>query len=219
MNQQRFLTYQRFMNEHDAQDLANLLTDTGVVFQWEDGSASFDPSFANNAVHKEFRIKLLQHDFERVDDLLMQESSVLLHEIEPDYYLFGFSESDLHEVLEKRDAWSKFDFLLAQKILKDRGQEISKSELEFMRERRLEELAQPDKNQTIWVAIGYFSVLFGGLFGVFMGWHLFAHKKTLPNGNRVYGYDENDRKQGRIIFFLGLVSFAIFLFFRLNAIS
>jgi len=216
MSTEQFLTYQRFMNEQDARDLADLLKDNGVEFQWEDGTASFDPSFANNAVHKEFRVKLKPVDFQRADDLLLEQSSALLNEIEQDYYLFQFSDEELFEVLEKRDAWSKFDYLLAQKLLKERGKSFSIAELEAMRNRRIEELAKPDTGQTLWVAVGYVSVLFGGLFGVFLGWHLYSHKKTLPDGTRAYGYTEKDRKQGRIIFFLGLVSFLIFLFFRLT---
>ncbi len=216
MSQQLFLTYQRFMNQQDAQDLADLLTASDIQVELEDGTTSFDPSFANNAVHQEFRVKLQQHDFQRADDLLLEQSATLLEGIEEDYYLLQFTNEELLEILENRDTWNKFDFLLAQKLLNERGVHVSDAELQAMQERRLKILAQPDKDQTIWVAIGYISALFGGFFGIFMGWHLYTHKKTLPNGTRVYGYAEKDRKQGRIIFILGCLFFAFFLFRAFN---
>ncbi len=214
-----FVTYQRFMNQQDAQELAELLTENSVEFQLENGTTSFDPSFANNAVNHEFRIKLQQKDFQPVDELLLQTSSELLESIGQDYYLFEFTDVELFEILEKRDEWSKFDFLLAQKLLKERGCEISETQLDAMRAERLKELAHPEKNQTSWVAIGYISALLGGLFGMFMGWHLYTHKKTLPNGNRVYDYSQSNRKHGVVIFFLGLVCFVLFLFLRWSKVQ
>ena len=36
----------------------------------------------------------------------------------------------LREIIAKRDEWGAFDYALAQKILRDRGQEVAPEELE-----------------------------------------------------------------------------------------
>lgn len=37
-----------------------------------------------------------------------------------------------------------------------------------------------------------------------MGWHLYTLKKTLPNGEKVFIYNNQDRKHGWKIFILGI---------------
>jgi hypothetical protein len=51
----------------------------------------------------------------------------------------------------------------------------------------------------------------GGFFGILMGWLFSNMKKTLPNGDRVYVYNNADRIHGRRIMNIGLVVFAIFM--------
>jgi hypothetical protein len=112
-------------------------------------------------------------------------------------------------VLEKADEWSPFDVSLAQKILTDRGKPVSDAELKSIHNQRIEELKAPEPSQKTWIIIGYVAAFLGGVLGLFIGWHLFNHKKTLPNGEKVYGHTESDRKQGKIIFYISLVSTAI----------
>jgi hypothetical protein len=56
----------------------------------------------------------------------------------------------------------------------------------------------------------------GGFLGVFIGWHLLTYKKTLPNGNRIYAYSGNDRKQGNRILVLGAIFIAIWVLYRIH---
>lgn len=56
------------------------------------------------------------------------------------------------------------------------------------------------------------------MLGIFIGWFLTTYKKTLPNGERVYEYNENDRKQGRRILFIGIVIFAIAVIYKFSSI-
>ncbi len=49
--------------------------------------------------------------------------------------------------------------------------------------------------------------------GVFIGHHLNTAKKTLPNGERVYVYNAEDRSHGKWIYFIGIVMF-LFVIYR-----
>lgn len=211
MKKKEFLTYQKFRNNTEATELLEILTEHKIDFLLEDTSPSFDLSFANNQVYSEIRVKLQKNDFEKADNLMLSYLATQLDEIDKDYYLFEFTEKELIEVLTKRDEWSKFDYLLAQKILKDRGQEVNEEFLETSRKKRIQELTKPDESKKTkkMISMGYFFVFSGVIIGLFIGWHLFSHKKTLPNGDRVYGYSDEDRKHGKRILTFGIAFYII----------
>lgn len=108
--------------------------------------------------------------------------------------------------------------MLAQKLLKDRGHNIDQATIAALKQQRIEELAKPDTNQTLSVLAGYVFSIFGGIISIFIGWHLYSHKKTLPNGERAYGYSDNDRKHGKIILILGTLSAVIWTIFKLKTV-
>ena len=215
MAENQFLTYQKFTNQSEAKELSDLLTKGNIEFIVEDTSVSFDPSFANNESNNEYRIRLKKQDFEQADKILMDIPAKQFDAISEDYYLFEFQDQELLEVLIKRDEWSKFDYLLAQKILKDRGQKVSKELLQTFRKQRIEELAKPEGSQKVWISAGYVLSILGGLLGFFIGWHLLYHKKTLPNGDQVYGYSVEDRKQGKRILIVSVIFLIIWTTIRL----
>ena len=203
-----YLTYQKFATQGDAAMLIQLLEDNAIAFTFEDYSLAFDPSFANNAQSNEFRIKLKKKDFEIVDQIQLDSYADAINTVEDDYYLFSFTEKELLEILVKSDEWSKFDVVLAQKILRNRGKAVSENLIQSLRQQRLEELAQPEESGSAWVYAGYIFAFMGAFLGVFIGLHLFTHKKTLPNGAVVFGHSPADRKHGIRILVIS-VSFII----------
>ncbi|MBS1632914.1 MAG: hypothetical protein JST10_10120 [Bacteroidetes bacterium] len=215
MTENDFLTYQKFSDKSEAIELTELLKENNIDFLFEDNSTSFDPSFANNQINKEFRVKLKKQNFDKADKIMLSISATQLDNIDKDYYLFEFKDEELIEVLTKSDEWSKFDYLLAQKILKERGQEVNEKFLETLRKQRIEELAKPEENQKTWIIAGYVFAFLGGLLGLFIGWHLLSHKKTLPNGERVYGYSVEDRKHGNRILIMGIVFLIIWTLIKI----
>ena len=210
----QFLTYQKFNNKFQATELVELLRNNQVECVFEDNSIKFDPSFANNEINKEYIVKLQKKDFEKVDKILIDQSAKEIDTVDPEYYLFDFNNEELIDLLKKSDEWSKYDYLLAQKILLKRGVEINEHILNTFKLQRIENLAQPDKPQKISIIAGYIFACLGGLIGVFIGYHLLSHKKTLPNGDSIYGYSVNDRKQGKRILILGIFFFLGWTIYR-----
>ncbi|RZJ49712.1 MAG: hypothetical protein EOO44_17795 [Flavobacterium sp.] len=186
----------------------------------EDNSLSFDPTFANNNFGTEFCIKIKKEDFEKVNKIIESKSEIELDEVNKDYYLLSFSDDELIEVISKSDEWNKFDVSLAKKLLKERGQEITPEKIEEIKKQRIAELSKPEASQKGYIILGYITAFLGGLLGIFVGWHLLTYKKTLPDGNKVYAYSEEDRKQGNRILIIGLVFFVFWftvqMVFKLN---
>lgn len=211
----QFVTFQKFNDQEAASELGSLLKENNIEYLLEDCSASFDPSFANSTLGKDFRIKLKKQDFEKADNLLQNISLKQFDTVDKDYYLFGFTDSELMEIITKRDEWGQFDFLFAQKLLKDRGKEIKPEVVELLRKQRIAELAKPEENQKAWIYAGYITAFLSGFLGFFIGWHLSSHKKTLPNGDRVYSYSKPDRIHGIRILIIGAIFFVFWLTARI----
>ncbi|WP_316755509.1 hypothetical protein [Pedobacter aquatilis] len=214
MNATQFLTYQKFIDKSLAYELKEILATHKIESVYEDASTHFDHSFANNQSNNEYLIKIKSADFERADKILAALSANDQHTVDPEHYLFDFTDDELRDVLLKSDEWSKYDYILAQKILQERGHIIDKGTIDNLKMQRIEELSKPEKSQISSIIAGYIFALLGGLIAIFIGWHLFSHQKTLPNGVRTYGYSEYDRKHGKIIAIIGTLSAIVWITFR-----
>ena len=215
-----FITYEKFATVPELKEFVELLQANNIPYELEDDIQIFDVSFANIQHQRDYRIKLVPEDFERVNDLRNTIAAAELDEIDPDYYLFDFTDEELMDLIVRQDEWSPFDFQLAQKILKDRGREISPQKMEELKEQRMEELSEPEKHHPFWIVFGYFFAFLGGIIGVIMGAYIISRKKVLPNGDKIYAYSESDRKHGTRILLIAIVMIIIGTAFRvINAVD
>jgi hypothetical protein len=187
----------------EALELMDFLKNHNITCELED-TAAFDVTFSGNPLNKEFRVKLKQSDFEPAEELLINEAHASADQLPSDHYLLSFTDEELIEIVSKPDEWSAADYKHALQLLKDRGKEFSAESVKAMKKQRYDQLAKPEESKPVWIYVGFISAILGGLIGIFIGWHLLSFKKTLPNGQRVYGYTMTDRKRGQTIFFLGL---------------
>ncbi|POS00717.1 hypothetical protein Q361_1274 [Flavobacterium croceum DSM 17960] len=212
---EEFLIFQKFNSEIQATNFGSLLTKNKIEFLIENISVNFDPILSNNEFGKEYCVKIKKNDFEKANDILREKAKTEINEIQDDYYLLSFSNKELIDVIEKSDEWNKFDVELAHKLLKKRGNEITSEEINELKKQRIIELSKPEQGQTVYIIIGYICAFLGGLLGIFIGWHLLTYKKTLPNGNQIYAYSENDRKQGNRILIIGGIFIVVWIFYRI----
>ena len=214
-----FITYEKFATIPELKGFVELLQANEIPYELEDDVQVFDVSFANANHNRDYRIKLYPEDFERVNELRNNLAEVELDEIDPDYYLFQFTNEELIDLISKQDEWSPFDFQLAQKILKSRGNEISSEEINNLKEWRIKDLSEPEKHDRLWIVLGYIFAFLGGLIGIIIGVYLVSSKKTLPTGEKVYTYYESDRKHGSYILLISITAIIIGIAFRIiNAI-
>jgi len=212
---EEFLIFQKLNSESQAAEFGSLLSENKVEFLIENSSINFDPILSNNEFGKEYCIRIKKNDFEKANDILREKAKTEINEVQDDYYLLSYSNEELIDVIEKSDEWNKLDVELAHKLLKERGNEITTEQINEFRKQRVLELSKPEDGQNVYIIIGYVFALLGGLLGIFIGWHLLTFKKTLPNGNLIYAYSENDRKQGNRIVILGGVFIAIWVLYRI----
>jgi hypothetical protein len=214
-----FLTFQRFKDAEQAKMLTSLLDEAGIVYEVEDVSPTFDVTFAGSKLDNELLMKLQAEDFAKADTLLLKAGEAQLETTDENYYLYDFSDEDLIEIVLKPDEWSRFDYVLAQKILQERGKDIRPEVLALIKSQRLKELAKPQKEAKTWIIAGYFLAfmgLGGGVMGIvafFMGLNFMLLKKTLPSGERIYSYSPDTRWHGLIIMLLSILGSTIGLIY------
>lgn len=210
-------TFRVFKDVHAATELAVWLNDRGIAAEVDDTSSPFDPTFANSILSKEWVVRILPTDFSAANDLLQQFYILRLNAVPKDYYLYSFSDEELKEILLKPDQWGDLDYVLAQEILASRGKSISPNELQALRDKRYQELSQPEEHDVPdFIAWGYILSLVGGLIGSLIGWHLMSAQKVLPDGKKVPRFSEKARTQGRRIFWLGLIITIVFFLVRIS---
>ncbi len=211
-----FVVFQSFPNKQSAMDFISILIENDILYEYEEFFTIPSSTFiTENESIKVIQVKIQQKDFRKVDQILTDMNQDEFNDLPAEYYLLSFGKDELLEVIEKSDEWSKFDYLLAIKLLKEKGVEVNETSINKMKEERLDSLSEPDKNQIFWIVLGYVSALLGGLFGVFIGYHLFTSKKVVPNGDKVFRYTATNRKHGQIIFGIGSVLFVIVLLLRI----
>ena len=219
---EELLTYKRFKDPEIANDIAVKLKNSNLYFQIENDDRFFDATFANNPMAKETRIKLKSSDFLKADEALETYYENQLVNIDKTYYLFDFTNKELFEILEKPDEWGDLDYQLSKRILIERGENLQKAELDYLKGKRINELSKPQKSSNTLIWAGYVSAIFGGLFGIIIGRILANTKTTLPNGKLIYTYTDSDRSHGNTISIIGLailvVSVIRVIFWNLNII-
>ena len=213
------LVYKRFYEQERANGLTELLADNGIEFELTEDKENLDALYGDKQFSKQYFVKIKADDFKNVDSILLNLSEKELETVDKDHYLFGFTDEELFEIISKPDEWNEFDFQLAKKILRERGKEINQNTIDLLKKQRLNDLAKPEEGQRNWIYAGYIFALLGGLIGVFIGWHLSTYRKTLPNGQQVYGYKQEDRKHGRRIWIIGAIMFIVSLTIRFSNID
>jgi hypothetical protein len=206
MKPAKFITYQKFTSKELAADLTRLLTDNEVQYDLEDNSISFDVSFANNPLLGDYRVKLQAADFARADEILNKQGEFIIRNIPASYYLNSFKEEELVEILRKPDEWGKVDYLLSQKLLREKGINVSDGMIADFRASRVKELSQQESISPIWLFVTYVWALAGGFMAIFAGWHLMTLRKTIFTGQEIYVYTAQSQNHGLRIFFLSIIS-------------
>lgn len=216
--QPELITFKKFDDIALANALTELLDEHHILYEVEESAQAFNPTFAYNNT-KEYAVKIEGEDFTKVTELLNNSENEDINNVGKDYYLFDFTDQELVEILAKADEWGSFDYQLARKILKERGVEINEQIVADLKTKRIEELTNPAPPQNSWIIVGYIFALAGGVLGAFIGWYLSTSKKTLPNGERVYDYNDNDRKQGKRIFYLSILVFALSIIYKFYSVD
>lgn len=206
--------FRRFPTLDDAKQLAELLDKNKIPYKLEDYSNQADISFMGQNLDFKVLIKARITDFPKIEELIDSENKFTLDQVDKEHYLFEFTDEELTEIIVNPDEWSNYDYKVAELILNDRGIAVSEKLIEDINKQRYTTLNEKEAYSSPWIIIGYISAFLGGLLGFAMGLSLLLMKKKLPNGDKVYIYDGNDRLHGKRITILGFIMTIIYIALR-----
>lgn len=213
------LTFEKFSDPELAATVAAQLHANGIESSIVNESPVFDPSFANNAFEPTIQLKLRPGDFRKARQLLEQYYQNQLAGMDPDYYLFTFSDAELLDLVRNPDEWGPLDYVLAKQILANHGKPVSpEQEADFQAE-RIRTLALPEKSKRRWVIAGYVAALVFPFAGLILGYTLTFSKKTLPDGSQVRIYSAGDQWHGQRILILATIILVLWFLQLTGAIS
>lgn len=214
MNEE-YLRFKLFPDKQTAEDFAEVLKQNNIDYRIEEDSLVFDASFANQPLARDYVIAVKQSDFKEASCAYNEYFAKQINNVPEDYYLLQFSDEELLDILAKPDEWGAFDYQLATALLKKRGIEITKEKTDRLKVDRYYELAKPEGEDAKNI-VGYYivSILFFPV-GWIIGWIWGYSKKQLPDGYRVYAYNERVRLHGRIILTISIAVPALTVFLRI----
>ena len=206
-----FVLFQSFMNDSDALPVIEVLQENKIEYQVEKFKEPLDRVFAGEVVRDQFYLKIRSQDFSKANEVLDQMILKNISSLEKDYYLFTFSNEELLDIIKKPDEWSRQDYLIARKILGERGKPVNEPEVNTLRSQRIKELAAEEKQPVASIIVGYIFAFVFSLVGVFFGLAFLVTKKTLPDGSRVFAYTQGTRNHGKVIFILSLAMLIVYI--------
>jgi hypothetical protein len=212
-----FVTYKKFSDQERVVAITQLLQENGIKVEITEDRSSLDSLYGDKHFNRQFYVRIEKDNFAKADAILATTSEKELATIDRDHYLYSFTDQELFDILSKPDEWNELDYQLSKKLLNERGKDISEHTIELLKKQRVSELAKPEEGQRNWIYAGYLFSLLGGLLGIFIGWHLSTFRKTLPDGQRIFGYSRGDRAHGTRILIIGVVMFLIVLTIRIAA--
>lgn len=205
MKQDLTFSFKTLATQEAADEMVQALASGDIPAKVRKEEYNLLPAYGGASVTSNYDILIDPKDKLKAEEIDSKITAEFLDSIDPEHYLFSFSDQELLDVLGHKHEWNEIDLLLSEKILTDRGVPINRERIKKANDERFEELAEPKKGKPFWIALGYLGALLGGLLGLMISYSVVKAKRKLPNGTFVHDYDEDTRRQARIIFVLSLI--------------
>jgi hypothetical protein len=109
----KLLPFQQFNDIALARVISELLAEAGIEYEIESQNPHLDPLIIGNSPDSSIDLKIPAQDFIRARAVLEAYYEGQLQDVDPDYYLFDFTDQELLEILARPDEWGPFDYVLA----------------------------------------------------------------------------------------------------------
>lgn len=210
-----FAVFKKYSSFELAKEVTTILQNKGIEVHFTDNLPRIDGNIMGTSYGIDYEIKIKPSDFEKAEKALSENAENLIHQIDKNHYIYSFSDDELYNIILKPDEWNEIDYLMAKKLLEDKGKSVDESMIHSIKKQRITDLAKPEESQKAWIYAGYLAAILGGFLGIVIGYVLMTSTKTLPNGEKVYSYSKEDRASGKTIFYLSLVFFPIYLILKI----
>ncbi len=147
--------YKTFTTADEAQEYTKVLDKNNIAYFLKKTTPVFDPAFAGNTDNGAVVLKLYATDFVKANKVFDEAQLMDIETIDKDYYFFSFTDDELMDFIVKKEEWNEFDYVLAQKLLRERGKEVSMDVLTAIRKQMEIELSRHLPYPKTWIITGY----------------------------------------------------------------
>jgi hypothetical protein len=140
-----FKTFQTFNDPGLAAAIADKLKERRIVCHVEKVDPLLEPGFFSNTIEPNIHLKVRAADLDRAHQVLEEHYEHQLQDVDPNYYLFSFTDPELLDIVAKPDEWGHFDYVLARELLAERGLPIPDETMRQMKQQRRRQLAQQSR--------------------------------------------------------------------------
>lgn len=200
-----------FYTEQEALDVCALLFQNGILANLKNSLENKDVPNLIQVGHVTYEVYIAKEDELKAEELL--RSNQINDEPNDDYYLNQFNKEELLNVLIDAKDWSEFDVGLAEKILIERGETIDPKYIETERQKRIDALKTFDKMPIFQIAFGYILGFAFAPVAIIIGYSIYADKKVLPDGSKMFRYSNYDRGNGIFIIILSCFMMALYFYY------
>ena len=202
------LTFSRFHSQQEAQELISLLENRGIEFKIDFEKDLLDKIYTGESQDPMIAVKIPEERFEELNTILLSQAQTQLTDIDPNYYLFSFSDSELIEVLNNRNDWNHLDQALAHQLLSERKIAIP----DLSKKSKDTKSYVPLHLESSWIIAQYLLTLLLPYVGIIIGLATLFAYKTLSSGKKMKMYNEPTRNHAKIMLALGIIRTLYFFF-------
>lgn len=213
------LTFRKIPTFEEAKEIEFLLNNEGIETELKDDVPLVDVTFTSRTEQNPVILKLKSEDFEKAKNILKEFDLEILKNISKDHYLYEFNDAELYDILYNPEDWNHIDYLLAQKLLRDKGHTVDDESLLKIKNEKIAKLSKPQSVSKTLINIGYVFAFLGGFAGIVIGYSIYFNKKTVSNGEQVHSYSEESRKHGQNIFYIGIIIFILLLGYKIATLA
>ena len=209
---EEYSTYQKFTDILIAEEIAEELKANGIEYSLVNNLHSYVNVFGFNPIDFPIALNLKSGDFRKADIILDKFYKKEIENVNKDYYLFEFSDQELHEIILNPYDWGHFDYQLAKHLLQKKGEEISDSVIQKLKDDRVSELSIHEKVSIAKLVFGYIFSILMPIAAIIIGITIVYNRKLLPNGEFFYIHSKAERNQGTYILVVSIAWSLIVVF-------
>jgi hypothetical protein len=201
-----YILYQKFTDIESAEEFATELKKNGIDYHLIDHNNDTNVKVQGyNTIDIAIGLNIMEQDFPKADFILEKYYDEQIVNIDKAYHLFEFTDHELKEIILNPFDWGRLDYQLAKHILRERGFEISETEVKEIKDKKITELSQKEKVSNFKIIIGYLLAFTIPIIPILIGLTIKYNRKILPTGEKFYIHSDKDRKHGHRIIFINLI--------------
>jgi len=202
---EEFVLYQKFTDTTIAEEIAAVLKDNGIEGHLQNNLHAYVNIVGYNPIDFAIGLNLKPADFPAADKILETYYAQLIEKADKDYYLFDFTNEELHDIIANPYDWGQFDYQLAKHILKAKGEDISDAHVQEMKKAKIDALSEKKKLSQVKLISGYILSILVPVAAIIIGITIIYNRTVLPNGQKFYIHTEKERAHGKRMIVISLV--------------